>query len=169
MILLSIDLKGTTYHYKSIKGEGKMTKQEYMKNINDLMLQCNQENIFIFLQSFMEKQVDNTPAEISEAEAKAIDEYFATAKEEQIEADEAREIIEQLDVNQIRYINAFMKKSFDIEEVEPYGGDLSASYRNGIREQIAYCEDNDLLDLIWKILYKSQPQDEDVVEHHKWS
>lgn len=150
-----------------------MTKQEYMKNINWLLLQCKEESIFQFIQSFMEKQVDTKISEIPESELNVIDEYFEKTTVIQVEADEARdearEIIEQLDVNQIRYINTFMKGCFGIDTVEPYGGDLSASYRNGIREQIAYCEDNTLLDLIWKILFKSQPQDEDVAEHHKWS
>lgn len=102
-----------------------------------------------------------------------MDKYFEEARREQELADEARdemrEMIEQLDTSQIRYICAFMKERFNIKDFEPYGGDLCASYRNGIREQLSYCENTALLDLIWKILIKSQPQDADTAEHHKWA
>ncbi len=101
-----------------------------------------------------------------------MDKYFEEAKREQDLADEARdevrELIEQLDTEAIIYLSAFIKAKFYIDNFEPYGGALCASYRNGIREQISYCEDTALLDLIWKILIKTQPQDEDTAEHHKW-
>ena len=71
--------------------------------------------------------------------------------------DEMRELIEQLDTSQIQFINTFTKRIIGIDEVEPHGGDLCGSYRNGIREEIAHCNDVSLLDLIWKILAKSLP------------
>lgn len=98
--------------------------------------------------------------------------YFETVHAEQIAADEARdevrEMIEQLDTDQIRYTCSFIKECFNIKDFEPYGGELCASYRNGIREQIAYCDEAELLDLIWKVLQKSLPQDAGTAEHHKW-
>lgn len=92
--------------------------------------------------------------------------YFETAHAEQIAADEARdevrEMIEQLDTNQIRYICSFIKERFNIKDFEPYGGELCASYRNGIKEEIAHCDDVGLLDLLWRILAKTRESYEDI-------